>query len=80
MPDWIEKTKSGTLICALCGSLIVQDICVWSCSHIHCVKHADLPVEQQRHAGLIFPESTVGTASVVSTSLSPSEEIGEADV
>lgn len=80
MPDWIEKTKLG-FVCLFCGGLVFQSTQGWVCQDIHCAKHGDLPVEQQRgFAGWVRPEPSAGTASVVSPSSSPSKEIGELNV
>jgi len=67
MPYWIKKTISGSLICAFCGSLVIQSLGMWSCLENTCEKHADLPVEQQQgFSGWPRVDISIGTASQVS--------------
>lgn len=51
MPSWTEKAVNGTLICLVCGSLVIQIGQYCSCTNIHCYKHDDIPVEQSRGFG-----------------------------
>lgn len=70
MPYWIKRTISGSIICLFCGSLVTQVGGLWFCADVHCVKHADIPVEaQQEFAGWISPEPAIGTASLASGSI-----------
>lgn len=75
MLNWTNRTKSGVLVCTLCGSLIIQTLGIWSCLNNVCEKHTDLPTEkQQGFVGGIISVSA-GTASNVSGSVSPSQEL-----
>lgn len=78
MPNWINKTKFGTLVCVLCGSQVIQTLGIWSCLDRVCEKHTDIPTEkQQGFAGRIISEFAVGTTPAASGSISPSQEIEE---
>lgn len=75
--SWFEYAQKLGLICGLCGSLLTPNL---SCSDVHCRKHEDIPVEHNStFPGWITRESVVGTASIVSGSISPSQEIEEGD-
>lgn len=45
MPNWIEKTTAGILVCALCGSIVFQMIELFTCSNKFCIKHDDEQVK-----------------------------------
>lgn len=47
-PSWIQKSFYGGLICAFCMSEVVQIGGIWLCTSSHCVKHDDIPTEQQK--------------------------------
>lgn len=69
MPYWIQRTVVGALTCLFCGSFVMQVGSAWFCLDVSCIKHADMPIEQQKgFAGWINPEPTAGTASLPSTS------------
>lgn len=83
IPNWIQKTISGSLICFFCGSGVIQWGGVWFCLNDNCEKHADIPAErQQGFPGWITSGAALATASDISASPSPSpsqefEEGGE---
>lgn len=75
-PRWIQKTVSGTLICFLCGSVVVQVGGSWFCNNLTCEKHTDEPTAQQQGAGgWLIQNLVVGTASHVSGSIVQSKNI-----
>lgn len=74
MPNWINRTIDGTLICIFCGSVVAYLYSSFVCTNPQCEKHDDEPVHQtQGNAGVLnsnlFTVTSTGTAlSSTSTS------------
>ncbi len=46
MPNWIKRSIYCSLVCALCGSLVIQSLGIWLCLNNNCEKHDDEPIRQ----------------------------------
>lgn len=63
MPNWVEKTVKGVLICTFCGSLVFQFGQSYSCTDESCTKHEDEPIRQyQITTGWHDTRMALGTA------------------
>lgn len=70
MPNWVEKTIKGALICAICGSQVLQFGQLFTCTGKECSKHDDEPIRQHLTVGFwVEPRAAQGTASAVGTNI-----------